>query len=327
MADQHTKNERAQFALMVIGPARRERLITRYADGLSLRHGMSAAAARRYATGLVDDAIPAAVLAVGQTWTQRDGDALSGAGLVRSVAEKSYTVAAVTGDGLVSVCDGLRHMNPRLFQRMWLTAWPDEHTLEDEPQPPAAALPPPEEEETSGDGEEQFDPHNLWVTVTRTRHDIPFRGDGLPLLGDHYRAVNWKKPEYPPCYGNSLDIPAYLAEHLADYRAGWPAFVDQFQRGVTSLAYFTDLGACECDIAVAAYLGSWLWQRVGSDVIAEYGGTVDDYDVMFQWGPYMADMVIEAAPYAHPEWEIPSDHRLAQCAGQMALAVADGGVR
>jgi hypothetical protein len=309
--------------MMVIGPDRRERLIARYADGLSLRWGMTTGAARRYAAGLVDEAVPVAVLAVGQTWTQRDGEALPGGDLFRFAAEKSYTVTGFTEEGLVSVGDGKFHMNPRLFANMWLTAWPDHHTLIDEPQAPAAALPPPEEEETRDEGtddEGQFDPRNVWVTVSRADEAKPVP-DWLPLLGDDYRAVNWRKPEYPPSYGNALDVPAYLDKHLADYRAGWPDFRDQFKTE-SWLDYFNEMGGCDCDIAVAAYLGQWLWQRVRSDVVAEYRGTVKDYDVMFMWGPYMADAVLEAAPYAHPEWEIPADHRLAQCEGQTSLMEA-----
>lgn len=310
-------NERAQLALMVIGSDRRDRLISRYADGLSLAWGMTQVAARRYATGLVDEAVPGAVLAIGQTWSQRDGDALPGAELIRSVREKLYTVAGFTDDGLVSVNDGKLHLNARLFERMWLTAWPDTYTLIDEPQPPQATLPLPEEETTEDDGE-RFDPHNLWIMAMREREDGLPLGEGLPLLGDHYRAVNWKKPEYEPSYGNALDVPAYLAEHLADYRAGWPDFRDQFDRG-NWLDHFNELGGCDVDVAVAAYLGRWLWERVRADVVNEYGGTVDNFTVMFPWAPYYADAVVEAAPYSHPEWEIPSDHRLAQCDGQAEL--------
>ncbi|MEV0236929.1 hypothetical protein [Nonomuraea sp. NPDC050786] len=320
MTEQAKQDERAQLALMVIGPERRERLITHYADGLSLAHGMSAAAARRYATELVDDADPGAVLRIGQTWTQRDGEKLPGGDVFRFAGEKSYTVVGFTDDGLVSVGDGKFHLNARLFRNMWLTAWPEEYTLIEEPQPPQAALPPPEEDAADGgdDDEERFDPRNHWAMVHRCREDGLPTGEGLPLLGDDYRAVNWKKPEYEPCYGNALDIPAYLDKYLDDYRAGWPDFLATFKTAGW-LDYFNALGACDCDVAVAAYLGRWLWQRVRSDVVAQYGGTVDEYDVMFMWAPFMADAVLEAAPYAHPEWEIPPDHPLAQCDGQADL--------
>jgi hypothetical protein len=311
--------ERARLALMVIGPERRERLISRYADGLVLTHGMSVNAARRYATELVDDADPGAVLRVGQTWTQRDGRSLPGAELILSVREKSYTVAGFTDDGMVEVGDGALHLGAHLFTQMWLTAWPDTITLDDEPQPPADPLPEPEDDDEQG---ERLDPRNLWVMASRCREDGLPLGEGLPLLAAHYRAVNWKKPEYEPSYGNALDVPAYLNEHLADYRAGWPDFRAQFKPGEW-LDYFNGFGGCEADIAVAAYLGRWLWQRVRSDVVAEYGGTVDGFDVMFPWAPYYADAVLEAAPYAHPEWRIPPDHRLAQCDGQDSLFAAE----
>lgn len=309
--------ERAQLALMVIGPERRERLIVRYADGLSLTHGMTTAAARRYAQELVDDAAPGAVLAIGQTWSQEDGKVIPGSELIKSVREKSYTVAGFTDDGMVVVGDGTLHLGTHLFGGMWLTAWPDSYTLDDEPEPPQAALPQPEEEEVHSDAD-RFDPRHLWVMVHRSSEDGLPIGEGLPILGAHYKAVNWKKPEYEPSYGNALDILAYLDEHLADYREGWADFRAQYDGG-NWLDYFNGLGACEADLAVAAYLGRWLWQRVRSDVVHEYGGTVVDFDVMFAWAPYYADAVLEVAPYAHPGWEIPADHRLAQCDGQTGL--------
>lgn len=310
-------SDRAELALMVIGPERRERLIARCADGLSIRWGMAMDAARRYATGLVDDADPAAILSAGQTWSQRDGHKLPGSEFFRCAGDTSYEVTGFTGDGMVMVGDGSLHLGTHLFASMWLTAWPDTYTLADEPQPPLAALPQPDQA-ADEPGKEHFDPHNLWVMVSRTREDGLPVGEGLPLLGAHYRAVNWKKPEYEPSYGNALDVPVYLAEYLADYRAGWPDFREEFAAG-DWLDYFNGLGECESDLAAAAYLGRWLWQRVRGDVATEYGGTVKDFDVMFPWAPYYADAVFEAAPYAHPEWEIPSDHPLAQCDGQTSL--------
>ncbi|MFG1683546.1 hypothetical protein ACGFNP_25480 [Nonomuraea sp. NPDC049269] len=311
--------ERARLALIVIGPERRDRLISRYADGLVLTHGMSMNAARRYATELVDDADPGAVLSIGQTWSQRDGRSLPGGELILSVREKSYTVAGFTDDGMVEVGDGSLHLGAHLFAGMWLTGWPDTYTLaDDEAQAPQAALPEPGEGDETPAGEDRFDPRSLWVMAHRSDENGLPLGEGLPLLTAHYRAVNWKKPEYEPSYGNALDVPAYLDEYLADYRAGWPDFRAQFKPGEW-LDYFNGLGGCETDIAVAAYLGRWLWQRVRSDVVHEYGGTVDGFDVMFPWAPYYADAVLEAAPYADPEWEIPSDHRLAQCDGQRSL--------
>lgn len=312
-------SDRAELALMVIGPERRERLIARYADGLSIRWGMTMDAARRYATGLVDDADPCAILALGQTWSVPDGKTLAAAELMESARATSYEVAGFTDDGMVLVGDGRLHLNQQMFTSMWLSVWPDTYTLaDDEPTSPKMALPEVSEEPQQDGGDEHFDPHNLWVMVARTREDGLPLGEGLPLLGAHYRAVNWHKPEYEPSYGNSLDIPAYLAEHLADYRAGWADFREEFAGG-DWLDYFNGLGECESDLAASAYLGRWLWQRVRADVVTEYGGTIKGFDVMFPWAPYYADAVFEAAPYAHPEWEIPADHPLAQCEGQTDL--------
>lgn len=308
--------ERARLALMVIGPERRDRLITRYADRLSLTYGMTAESARRYTEGLADDADPAVLLAVGQTWSQPDGKILPGGELFGFAAAGSYTIVGFTGDGMVSVGDGTVHLGAHLFRGMWLTSWPDTFTLEDEPEPPQQPI--AEQPDKPTEGEPDFDPRVLWVMAHRSREDGLPIGEGLPLLGDHYRAVNWRKPEYEPSFGNALDVPAYLEEHLADYRAGWPDFQNEFAGG-DWLDYFNHLGACETDLAVAAYLGRWLWQRVRSDVVTEHGGTVNDYDVMFPWAPCYADLVLEVAQYAHPEWEIPADHRLAQCDGQADL--------
>lgn len=307
--------ERARLALIVIGPERREQLIVRYADRLILAHGMTTTAARRYAQELVDDASPGAILAIGQTWSLRDGQQIPGSELFASARRRSHTVVGFTNDGLVSVGDGKFHLNPRLLAGMWLTAWPDTYTLAAEPQPSQAPIFETSEQPSDND---QFDPRRLWITAHRTNGDGLPTGEGIPLLSTHYRAVNWRKPGYPPSYGNALNVPAYLDEHLADYRAGWSDFRDQFKPREW-LDYFNGLGACQADIAVAAHLGRWLWERVRADVVIEYGGTVKDFDVMFPWAPYYADAALEAAPYAHPEWEIPADHRLVQCDGQGGL--------
>jgi hypothetical protein len=319
-------SDRAQLALIVIGPERRERLIDRAADGLSLQYGMTMVAANRYATELVTIADPATVLAVGQTWALPDGVTLPAAELLSTTAAATpHTVVGFTADGMVAVGDGTLHLGVHLFDTMWLTAWPDACALDEGPAPPRAALPPPEETdveaEDEDEDEDEFDPRRLWTSVTRMRPDGLTIGEGLPLLSAHYRAVNWKKPEYTPSYGNLLDVPVYLAEHLADYRAGWLDFRDQFRvRNVVDWAgYFNGLGGCQGDLCAAAYLGRWLWQRVRADAVAEHGGDVGGYDVMIPWSPWMADVVLDAAPYADPEWEIPADHPLAQCDGQAAL--------
>lgn len=317
--------DRASLAHMVIGPERAERLITRYADGLALRWGMRLEAARKYAEAVYAEAAPVMVLAPGQVWSRPDGKELPGdaiAGLLGQDPNEQWTVAGFSDDGMmVEVGRGVL-INPDIFNHLWLTAWPEQFTLNVEaPQPPAKPIALESPGAAAGDGErdEEFDPRCVWFTAGRS-DERGFRvGNGLPMLGDHYRAVNWYKPEYDPYYGNGLDVVAYLAEHLADYRAGWADFVAQW-RSRDWIDHFNELdGGCECPVEVSAYLGRWLWQRVRADVVAEYGGTVDDYDVWTMWSPSKADAVIAAAPYADPEWEIPSDHPLGQCDGQLDL--------
>jgi hypothetical protein len=317
--------ERAALARMVIGEERREQLIARYADRLVLKFGMRPGPARRYAEGLVDAAEPGAVLAAGQVWSKPDGVKTKGEELFRFLRDKTYTIEGFGQPGpsnqiMVKVSEGGWYA-VHVFERWWLTGWPEEHGVDVKPQPPGAPLPDdtdPPDDDTDED-REVYAPRSVWFMVNRVKDGLSV-GEGLPLLSAPYRACNWHKPEYDPSYGNALDVVAYLETHLADYRAGWPDYRAQWKTRESVWAAFNELDSgCECDIRVAAYLGYWLWQRVRSDVVTEYGGTVDDYDVMHMWGPSKADIILAAAPYADPEWEIPPDHPLAQCQGQTGL--------
>lgn len=331
--------DRAALAATVIGAERRTRLIERQADVLALEHGMPLDRARRYAGHQVDEAHAAVVLAVGQVWSRPEGVTLPGAALAGSrIAADSYTVLGFgqpgpSGQVMVQIGEG-SWVSIDTFESMWLTAWPETYTLRNEPHPltvtgvllEGGAIEeedaPAEEDGDAGDG---FDPRAVWFIAYRTGEAGFGTGEGLPLLSAPYRAVNWKKPEYEPFYGNALDVPAYIAEHLADYRAAWPDYRDRWNGEDSAFDAFNELdGGCECDVRVAAYIGWWLWQRVRSDVVAEYGGTVADFEVHHMWGPAKADAVLAAAPYADPEWEIPADHPLAQCDGQTALGGLHG---
>lgn len=314
--------DRAALALMVIGAERRERLVDRYADGLVLAHGMRLEPARRYAAAFVDEADPYTVLSVGQVWSRQDGKEMPGdaiANLMGRTHDDAFTVEGFKDD-MVLVGEG-RLMNPLLFRGMWLTAWPAEFDVDGDESPIITPVP----VEAADDGEddqdeERYDPRAVWFMAHRVRDDSLPLGEGIPLLGTHYRAMNWRKPEYKPSYGNALNVVDYLAEHLADYRAGWTDFTAQHDARKEWFSYFNEFGGgCECGIELAAYLGHWLWQRVRSDVVTEYGGTVDDYDVMHMWSPGKADIILAAAPLADPEWRIPPDHPLSQCDGQARL--------
>lgn len=317
-------NDRAALADIVIGPERRTKLIERYADGLALKYGMSVEAARRYAGDVYESADPVMLLSVGQVWARREGKPLPSdtiSDLLGRQRDDTFTVTGFEGY-MVEVGKG-RLTNSHAFADMWLVSWPEEYQLDDaQPAPPAEPirqdLP---ESKTDDDGEPQFDPRAVWFLIHRTNEQGISTGEGIPLLGRHYRAQNWKKPEYEPCYGNALNVVDYLAEHLTDYRAGWPEFTATRDIRREWFGYFNELddAGCECGIELAAYIGHWLWQRVRSDVVTEYGGTVDDYEVVQMWSPSKADVILAAAPYADPEWQIPADHPLSQCEGQESL--------
>lgn len=313
-------NERAALAHMVIGPQRREKITDQNAHGLVLNHGMPLDRARKYAASFIEAADTVSIIRVGQVWARKEGQKLPGdsiSELLGREPDETYTVDGFEG-AMVHV-GGQRFINVCLFNDLHLVAWPEEFDLSDEaPKPPQQPIAEDEEDDADEDVE-RFDPHSLWTMAHRSAEwsadkPTPY----LPLLGDHYTAVNMYKPEFDPGYSNKLDIPAYLTEHLVDYRAGWPDW--SAQSDGNWMFQFNELdGGCECDIAVSAYLGYWLWQRVRSDVVTEHGGTVDDYDVGFMWAPGMADLVLEVAPFADPEWEMPPDHRLALCDGQASL--------
>jgi hypothetical protein len=311
-------DERAALAHMVIGPERREKLIDQNANGLSLNHGMPLDRARKYAESCFESADTVSIIRIGQVWSRKEGQKLPGDVISEMLGRdpgETYTVDGFEGE-MVHVGEG-RFINVCLFAGLHLVAWPESFTLDEEaPQPPQQPI--TEDDEAEVDGE-RFDPHSLWTLTYRSgewsrEKPTPY----LPLLGDHYTAVNMYKPELEPGYSNKLDIPAYLFEHLADYRAGWPDW--SAQNDGEWIDHFNELdNGCECDVSVSAYLGHWLWQRLRSDFVSEHGGTVDDYDAGFMWAPGMADLVLEVAPFADPEWNIPADHPLAQCEGQDSL--------
>lgn len=326
-------DERAALAGMVIGPDRRRKLIERYADGLVLKYGMTLAAASRYATAVYEVADPLMLLSVGQVWARRGCGPMPGdtiADLHGRERDEAVTVTGFAGD-MVEVGKG-RMINYCAFAGMWLVSWPQDYQLDDDrPAPPAEPIAGRSPESAGGEdggGKPEFDPRTAWFLVHRTDDRGISTGEGIPLLGQHYRARNWKKPEYEPCYGNALDIVDYLAEHLADYRAGWSDFTATRDVRGEWFGYFNEFDdGCECGIELAAYLGHWLWRRVAADVVREYGGKADDYEVMTMWSPGKADIILAAAPYADPEWRIPPGHRLAQCDGQESLLdLLDGAV-
>ena len=324
------RDERAALAHMVIGPERAEKIIAQEADRWALRWGKPLDQARRYIENCYQEAHAATIVRIGQVWGRRDGKEMPGdafASLTGQERSDTVTVHAFDGDMVQTTLKPQAWTNICMFDGLWLVAWPEEYDLADTlPEPPSEPITDLEGEE-SGE-EEKFDPRALFVLVHREGSYEPGKLTAyLPLLGEHYTARNMVKPEYEPSYGNLLDVPAYLAEHLADYRSGWSDWLDQFT-GVNKpeqwIDFFNELdGGCECAIEVAAYLGWWLWQRVRSDVVSEHGGTVDDYAVTIMWSPGKADVVLEAAPYADPEWEIPPDHPLVQCDGQDSLFGAE----
>lgn len=321
--------DRQVLADMVIGPARREKLITRYADGLTLRWGMLPRIAYQYAAGVYDSGDPALLLAPGQVWTNPQGG--STASRLTKAAGRAcpeYVVHGFGADGMVHVGDG-HYMSHALFQDMLLTAWPQEYTLDDTPQPPATPIEPPAlciDDDLEDEEEDRFDPHGLAVLVERIGKDQPApRGGWLPLLSAPYRPTSIEWPGRPDSYVNMLDVTVYLKDRLADFRAGWQPFLDFEWKPADTIYYFNEFGTgCECDTRVAAYIGEWLWERIRSDAVNEYGGTVADYDITFTWSPDRADDILDVAPYADPTWTLPHDHPLAQCEGQQVLFHAGG---
>jgi hypothetical protein len=313
-------DEQMKLADMVIGPERRERLINRYADQLALKYGMDALAARRYATSVYEAGATEMLLAVGQVWAKREGYELPAEQLFIAATGKregAYTVAGFQG-AMVDVGHGTA-INYTLFANMWLVAWPEEHQLPKDEVWLGYGADGATDGDVLADRGVSVDPEAFGVIAQREAEFGKPMPEWLPLIGGFYQAANIHLPQHPPCYVNVLDIPAYLDHHLADYRAGWSDFRDQYRPG-DGVEYFNAYEApCECDSIVAAYLGHWLWQRVRADAASEYGGNVGDYMVMFEWAASHADAVLAVAPYADPAWELPADHRLAQCDGQGSL--------
>ena len=178
--------------------------------------------------------------------------------------------------------------------------------------------------------EERFDPCALPVMVQREaeiKASVERARAGaarqrclprwLPMLSPHYRSHPGKCGN---CYVVTLDVPAYLATHLVNYRAGWPDFLEQWKPEEAWL-HFNELDGEGCDVAVevAAYMGHWPRNAARGDVVREHGGNVGDYDVAFPWGTSHADAVLAVCPLADPRSELPPDHPAAQCDGQGTL--------
>jgi hypothetical protein len=322
-----TLDERAALAHMVIGADRREKILAQNADGLALANAMTAERARKYAEACFESADTVSIIRIGQVWARREGQKLPSdimSAFFGRAPDETFTVHGFDGE-MVDVGGG-RHVNVCLFEHLWLVSWPEEFDLADEqPQPPRSPITEEDDTDSEEDGD-RFDPRQLWVLAYRESEFGKRKSPcSIPILGAHYSSHNMHKPEYPPSYASALDVPAYLEEHLADYRAGYPDWLDQ-QEGDNWIDHFNELdGGPECELEVAAYMGHWLRQRVRSDVVTEYGGTVADYDVSFMWAPGNADLVLAVAPFADPEWEFPADHPLAQCEGQHFLFEAAGG--
>jgi hypothetical protein len=309
----------------IVGPQRRAQLIEAYADRLVLDIGMSFEQARRYAASIWPDVT--VLIGIGQVW-RRIGDARRGdMPPLSGDSTEEVTIEAIDRwSGMVDVGQG-RHLNltAYLTLRYELVAWPPECPAVP-PEPllaPAASLPQPEEQGGSDD-EEEFSPHQLFVLAHR--NGPPQDDDGhaerphgprwLPILADHFQSVPTR---CPGCYMVWLDTVAYLRTHLADYRVGWPDWLDLWRPGDV-WEYFNEWGrGFVTDIEVAAYLGHWLWARIRAHVVAEHGPQEDGYSVVFMWAGHMADAIIDAYPYADPRRELPPDHELMQGPGQLSL--------
>lgn len=310
----------------IVGPQRRAQLIEAYADRLVLDVGMSFEQARRYAASIWPDVT--VLIGVGQVW-RRIGDARRGdMPPLSGDSTEEVTIEAIDRwSGMVDVGQG-RHLNitAYLTQRYELVAWPPEcPAVPPEPlSAPAASLPQPEEQGSSDD-EEEFNPRGLFLLIHRDGgpdHDDghsprhPHGPRWLQVLADHYTSTPTR---CPGCYVVRLDVVGYLRANLADYRAGWPDWLDLW-RPDSVWECFNEIGMpYDTDPAIGGYMGRWLWDRISADVLAEYGGRRDDYSIVFMWAGHMADAIIDACPYADPTVELPPDHELMQGPGQLSL--------
>ncbi|MCX5070880.1 hypothetical protein OOJ91_34090 [Micromonospora lupini] len=316
----------------IIGPDRREHLIRAAADRLILEQGLAPDAALRYATAAYDNGDPIVLVAVGQVWRAKrqpreEADAPRNEAVIAEVDRETAMALTTSGWSLHYGCYLGRHYD--------LVDWPAEHpavaeylaeqsaklqTAQAEAETePAAAADDEDEEDPLADGQ-------LYLIVERRRPRDSDRpgvfNRHLPMLSDGYLVHLGNDGKTPFTF---LDVPTYLRLHLHDYRDRWPEWYATSWKANNGnlgiLGYFNDISG-ECDLddtAICAYLGWWLWQRVREDAAGEHGGTAEEYHALFQWGPASANHVVPLVQGADPTQELPADHPLNQCAGQVDL--------
>lgn len=298
----------------IIGPDRRDQLIQAAADRIVLHRGISPDAARRYATTAYENCDPAVILAPGQVWKPKKGDG------------EPFTVVHIDRDSRMAEDNGSAINFDYLTAGWTLTDWPTDAS--ETPQPPTE----PTTTDDNEDDEDDYNPHHHYLIIERADHDPQQRPPSthLAMSGEHYTTHIGKDGKTPFVF---LDLPTYLAAHLADYRDGWQQWHDtvwtKASRTERVIAFFNELGGSECDREVAAWLGHWLHERVQSDAAREHGGAPTDFEVLFMWGAHMADEILPAVAGSDPREPLPGWHELAQVAGQSDLfgAVPAGGVR
>jgi hypothetical protein len=319
----------------IIGPDRRAALIQAAADRMSLEGTMRPDAALRYATTAYANGDPNVIVAAGQVWRERPkrkDPAIKGFGpgaALRIVAVDRATGMAESAGG-VYVNYGT-YLGPNYY----LAEWPLDFRADEGQAPQAPAEPPAEDAAPAAqEAEERFDPHMMYLIVGPSFERRMARKDAgedvkpldghMPMIGECYRTELGKDGKSPFVF---LDAVAYLRAHLADYLDRWPEWNDlhwhdgRGSMGAGALEFFNELGGegCETDLAVGAYLGWWLWNRIMVDVVREHGGTAKDYSVMFMWSPDMVDPIVTAVPGADTTEPLTHDHPLAQVAGQQTL--------
>jgi hypothetical protein len=321
----------------ITGPARRDQLIQACADRLVL-DGMAPGPALTYARACWREARPEVIVAPGQVWEQirQDRTQAAVAKVFGGTRWDTFTIKTVYRySGMV--CNGRgRQMNYLCYlgSHYRLVAWPIEYpACPDTPQPPM----PVTQADDPPDDDDGFDPRQIPIIVARKRpDDEPFDAakwhqSWLPMISAGYRTRYGGKSGTLAYV--TLDVIAYLKEHLGDYRAGfdqWRALdwapnaggvpVADGVKVPRGMAFFSDLGGCDdTDIDVAAYLGRWLFDRITGDAAREHGGTPAGYEVTLDWGAWMADEIVPQVVGADPREDLPVDHVLAQCPGQLVL--------
>lgn len=165
--------------------------------------------------------------------------------------------------------------------------------------------------------DETYNPHSTFVIVNPNQPPEPGKLDFLPVQGSAFTIRPGRDGTTPFVF---LDVPAYLRQHLADYREGWKDWLEEWERlpDWGALAYFNDYSdgpppsdpTIDLPGDVAAYLGAWLWQRLVVDVVTQHGGKPEDYQVSFAWTPWMANHVAVIVPEVDPRMALPDNHPL-----------------